>query len=103
MSAFHHLNAERAEHWPRSMLNTSTHDSKRSEDVRARISGLSEIPVRWGEAVRRWTVINRSHKRTVEQRLAPSKNDEYALYQTLLGIWPDAEPDASGIASYNFV
>ena len=97
VSAFHRLNAERAERWPRAMLGTSTHDSKRSEDVRARIAALSEIPERWREAVGRWTVINRTHKRMVEQRLAPAKNDEYALYQTLVGVWPDGDPDPAAL------
>ncbi len=97
VSAFHHVNADRAEHWPRAMLNTSTHDSKRSEDVRARISALSELPERWQKAVSRWTLLNRSRKRMVEQRLAPSKNDEYALYQTLVGVWPNGQVDESAL------
>ncbi len=86
--AFHHANRERISRWPHAMLNSSTHDSKRSEDVRARINVLSEIPDLWETVVRRWSRVNRSKKRKVEANLAPSKNDEYALYQILIGAWP---------------
>ncbi len=91
-TAFHHANSRRLEQWPRAMLTTSTHDSKRSEDVRARIAALSEIPERWRQAVRRFTLLNRSRKRQVAGQLAPSKNDEYAIYQTLVGVWPFEAP-----------
>jgi (1->4)-alpha-D-glucan 1-alpha-D-glucosylmutase len=70
--------------WPRTMLATSTHDTKRSGDVRARISLLSEIPREWTAAVRRWSAINDSH-RTGEY---PDRNIEYLLYQTVVGAWP---------------
>ena len=70
------------------MLTTSTHDTKRSEDVRARIDVLSEMPKEWRTAVRRWARLNRKHKKAVEGQLAPSPNEEYFLYQTLLGVWP---------------
>jgi (1->4)-alpha-D-glucan 1-alpha-D-glucosylmutase len=70
------------------MLATSTHDSKRSEDVRARINVLSEIPALWRLRVRDWKRFNRSHSSMVEDRAAPSPNDEYLLYQTLVGAWP---------------
>ena len=86
--AFHHANQERVSRWPHAMLNSSTHDSKRSEDIRARINVLSEIPDLWETMVRRWGRVNRSKKRKVEGNFAPSKNDEYALYQTLIGTWP---------------
>jgi (1->4)-alpha-D-glucan 1-alpha-D-glucosylmutase len=72
------------------MLATSTHDSKRSEDVRARINVLSEIPALWRRRVRDWRRINRSHRSRVDGKPAPSPNDEYALYQTLVGAWPSA-------------
>jgi len=98
--AFHHANQERVSRWPHTMLNSSTHDSKRSEDVRARINVLSEIPDLWERMVRRWSRVNRSKKRRVEGNLAPSKNDEYALYQILIGTWPfeDFEDDESRIS-----
>ena len=85
---FHAANQERLRQWPHSMLATSTHDSKRSEDVRARINVLSEMPAQWRLQIRDWKRFNRSHKAVVNDRPAPSANDEYLLYQTLLGAWP---------------
>jgi len=85
---FHAANQERLRDWPHTMLATSTHDSKRSEDVRARINVLSEMPGAWRLRVRSWARINLDHKRLVNDRPAPSANDEYLLYQTLLGAWP---------------
>jgi len=85
---FHRANEVRNACWPHSMLSTSTHDSKRSEDVRARINVLSEIPALWRLRLRRWRDWNRKRKRMVEDRPAPSRNDEYLLYQTLVGAWP---------------
>ncbi|MFO8149223.1 MAG: malto-oligosyltrehalose synthase [Trueperaceae bacterium] len=76
-----------AEH-PTRMLATSTHDTKRSEDVRARLALLSEVPQRWSEAVRRW----REHARRHRRGELPDRPTEYLLYQTLVGAWPiDAE------------
>jgi (1->4)-alpha-D-glucan 1-alpha-D-glucosylmutase len=74
--------------WPHALSATSTHDSKRSEDVRARVNVLSEIPGAWKAAVGRWRALNRRHKVRVDRVPAPSANDEYLLYQTLVGIWP---------------
>ncbi|NIP73137.1 MAG: malto-oligosyltrehalose synthase [Gammaproteobacteria bacterium] len=88
VSAFHHANQERARRWPHTMLGSSTHDSKRSEDVRARIDVLSEVPEQWRARVMRWRRLNRSKKRSVDDRPAPDANDEYLLYQTLVGAWP---------------
>jgi (1->4)-alpha-D-glucan 1-alpha-D-glucosylmutase len=85
---FHASSQRRFRDWPHTMLATSTHDSKRSEDVRARINVLSEMPGLWGLHLRDWRRFNRSLKRTVNGRSAPSPNDEYLLYQTLLGAWP---------------
>lgn len=96
VAVFHHANSDRQLHWPHAMLNTSTHDSKRSEDVRARISVLSEMPRQWRSTVRDWSRINRRHKTKVENKWVPAKNDEYAFYQTLLGVWPLREPDQAG-------
>ena len=70
------------------MLTSSTHDTKRSEDVRARIDVLSEIPREWRAAINRWARFNRRHKTWVEGTTAPDRNDEYLLYQTLVGVWP---------------
>ena len=88
VEGFHANMAERAKSWPRSMLETSSHDTKRSEDVRARINVLSEVPARWGKALRQWRELNHGKKRLVDDVLAPSRNDEYLLYQTLVGAWP---------------
>lgn len=85
---FHAANQERMRSWPHTMLATSTHDSKRSEDVRTRIDVLSEMPGLWRLRVRDWRRFNRSHRRVVNERPAPTPNDEYLLYQTLLGAWP---------------
>ena len=88
---FHLANQERLRCWPHTMVATSTHDSKRSEDVRARINVLSEISGLWRLRVRDWRRFNRGHKCLVNDRPAPSPNDEYLLYQTLVGAWP-SEP-----------
>lgn len=86
---FHRGNAERAENWPYSMLATSTHDTKRSEDVRARMNVLSEMPRLWGANVMHWRRMNRPRKRVISDgRLVPDFNEEYLLYQTLVGAWP---------------
>jgi (1->4)-alpha-D-glucan 1-alpha-D-glucosylmutase len=88
---FHKQCLERVRCWPHAMLASSTHDTKRGEDVRARIAILSEIPREWRAALNRWRRLNRKHKRRIEGALAPSANDEYLLYQTLLGAWPFGE------------
>lgn len=88
IAAFHRLNAERAADFPHCLLTTSTHDTKRSEDVRARLMVLSEMPDEWKTSLRRWQAINHRHHRTVEGETAPDANEEYLLYQTLLGAWP---------------
>lgn len=95
IKAFHAENAKRLERWPYSMLNTSTHDNKRSEDVRARINVLSEIANLWHEQVLRWKRFNRSKKLLVDREEIPSANDEYLIYQTLVGIWPFGELSAA--------
>ncbi|MBZ5495341.1 MAG: malto-oligosyltrehalose synthase [Acidobacteriia bacterium] len=85
---FHARNAARMDQWPNSLLTTSTHDSKCSEDVRARINVLSEIPAEWYRALRSWQKLNRSRKADLAGVETPSANAEYLLYQTLLGVWP---------------
>ncbi|MCU1298172.1 MAG: hypothetical protein JWO91_2450, partial [Acidobacteriaceae bacterium] len=85
---FHRKTLERAKTWPHSMLDTSTHDTKRSEDVRSRIDVLSEIPALWRKRVRHWRELNQNKKTLVADVEAPSRNDEYLLYQTLIGAWP---------------
>jgi (1->4)-alpha-D-glucan 1-alpha-D-glucosylmutase len=85
---FHRQNAERMRKRPHAMLTTSTHDTKRSEDVRARISTLSEMPKEWRAALNRWTRLNKALKARVDGSPAPDRNDEYLFYQSLIGIWP---------------
>jgi (1->4)-alpha-D-glucan 1-alpha-D-glucosylmutase len=98
--AFHADAEYRVRHWPHEMLATSTHDTKRSEDVRARLNVLSEMTTPWRDAVRRWMRINRSRKREIDGAMAPSANDEYHLYQSLLGSWPLTAADPAHAAAY---
>ena len=100
ISAFHTDAKYRARHWPHEMLTTSTHDTKRSEDVRARISVLSEMPSAWRQAVERWRRFNRTRRRKVGDLPAPSPDDEYLLYQTLIGSWPLDDADERGLDDY---
>lgn len=86
--SFHEANLERRERTPHALLTTSTHDTKVSEDVRARLYALSEIPAEWAGWVRDWRQLNERHKTEVDGRLAPDADEEYRLYQTLLGAWP---------------
>jgi (1->4)-alpha-D-glucan 1-alpha-D-glucosylmutase len=100
VQAFHADSLYRVKNWPHEMLGTSTHDTKRSEDVRARINVLSEMTMAWRKTVERWRRMNRTRKREVDGRAAPSPNDELLLYQTLIGCWPLEELDAQGNAAY---
>jgi len=93
---FHNFNTKKRDLWPDSLNATSTHDTKRGEDVRARINVLSEMPDEWLKKLRTWIKINRGKKKRVQGLAVPDRNDEYFLYQTLIGAWPfsDAEyPD----------
>ena len=83
----HAANAKRARRWPRSLLATNTHDTKRSADVRARIDVLSEIAEEWAQQAARWRRMHRDLRRKVKGKLAPDVNTEYLLYQTLVGVW----------------
>jgi len=100
LAAFHALSRSRAERWPHTLLAGSTHDSKRAEDVRARIDVLSEIPSAWKLSLNRWRRINRSKRGVVDGQPAPSRNDEYLLYQTLFGTWPLGDFDETALAGY---
>ena len=80
--------ARRQHDWPAALSATSTHDTKRSEDVRARINVLSEIPGAWKVALARWARLNRKLRTGVDGQVAPDRHEEYLLYQTLLGTWP---------------
>jgi len=89
LETLHQSNQERLRHSPDTMLTTSTHDTKRSEDVRNRLNVLSELPQLWSSSVHRWQRMNSKFKQRMEDgRMAPDNNEEYLLYQTILGAWP---------------
>ncbi len=85
---FHAANAARLRHAPLSLLATSTHDTKLSEDARARLYALSELPGEWETWLAEWSALNLRHKTALDGRAAPDANEEYRLYQTLLAAWP---------------
>ncbi|HJV35365.1 malto-oligosyltrehalose synthase [Geomonas sp.] len=89
--AFHGQNLERLKTFPNGMIATATHDSKRGEDVRTRIDVLSELPDEWQRLLSRWRRLNRSKRVLLEGLTIPDRNEEYLLYQTLLGAWPAGE------------
>lgn len=93
IDAFHQHNLRRRALTPGGLLATSTHDTKRSEDVRARLNLLSEIPQVWQETVQRFSRRARRWRVEVDGLPAPSQNDEYLFYQSLIGIWPEGEVD----------
>jgi (1->4)-alpha-D-glucan 1-alpha-D-glucosylmutase len=95
---FHRANGQRAELWPHSLNATTTHDTKRGEDARARINVLSEMPCAWRSAVVRWSEKNGRHKSVADGESAPDANDEYLFYQTLVGAWPAELFPAPGCA-----
>src|SRR6202034_4815146 len=88
---FHSFVAARQEKWPHSMNATTTHDTKRSEDTRARISVLSEIPERWAERLHTWSRMNEEFASKADGIAVPDRNEEYLFYQTLMGAWPVQE------------
>ncbi len=100
---FHERNLDRQSNWPATLLATSTHDTKRSEDVRARLAAISEIPELWHHSLQSWRMANRRWKRTINDLEAPDANEEYLLYQTLLGTWPirvNGEPESAATHEY---
>jgi (1->4)-alpha-D-glucan 1-alpha-D-glucosylmutase len=97
IAAFHDINRKRQDEYPFSLNATSTHDTKWSEDVRARINVLSEIPHEWHQRLSRWSRMNQRRKISVGKLLAPSFNEEVFLYQSLLGIWPFGKPELAEI------
>jgi (1->4)-alpha-D-glucan 1-alpha-D-glucosylmutase len=88
VDTFHQCNFDRHQNWPATLLATSTHDTKRSEDVRARMLAISEMPDVWRRSLQKWRTVNRRWKKEVNESEAPDSNEEYLLYQTLLGTWP---------------
>lgn len=92
---FHHRNLARLKLWPNTLNATSTHDTKRGEDVRARINVLSEIPEEWQTRLTQWSQWNQAKKGKVNGLLVPEPNMEILLYQTLLGAWPLSAGEAA--------
>ena len=88
VETFHERNLDRHRNWASTLLATSTHDTKRSEDVRARMLAISEIAETWRRSLPKWRSANRRWKKDVDESEAPDANEEYLLYQTLLGTWP---------------
>jgi (1->4)-alpha-D-glucan 1-alpha-D-glucosylmutase len=101
-SAFHHLMQQQQRRHPASMLASATHDHKRGEDVRARLNALSELPLEWRRQVGRWARRNRLKRREADGQRIPGRNDEYLLYQTLVGTWPFEidTPEHPGLAEF---
>jgi (1->4)-alpha-D-glucan 1-alpha-D-glucosylmutase len=92
---FHYFNKKRAIRWPHTMNATSTHDSKRGEDARARLAVLSELPNEWKGKLAVWHKWNKNKKGSADSGEIPEKNDEYFLYQTLLAAYPFEEQERS--------
>lgn len=88
ISAFHEFNRAVLRSYPHTMNTTSTHDTKWSEDMRARLNVLSEMPREWAKCLRRWSRMNKSRKTLVDGRPVPTPNEEVIFYQAMLGIWP---------------
>ncbi len=99
-TALHNVFQERQARWPWALSATSTHDTKRSEDVRARLNVLSELPGEWRDCLRRWSHLNLPHRVALEEGVAPDPNEEYFIYQTLVGAWPLGEPGPEEHAAF---
>ena len=93
LEEFHIFNMKRRDLWPDSLSATATHDTKRGEDIRARINVLSEMPDEWLKKLRTWIKMNRGKKKRVQGEAVPDRNDEYFLYQTLIGAFPFSDAD----------
>jgi (1->4)-alpha-D-glucan 1-alpha-D-glucosylmutase len=85
---FQRFQAARQERWPHTLNTTSTHDTKRGEDVRARVNVLSELSDEWAASLVRWARWNQPHARTVSGHRTPAPHEEILLYETMLGAWP---------------
>ena len=97
---FHQITSARAKNCRFSLTASTTHDTKRSEDVRARINVLSEIPDQWQQALLQWHATNFDKKKLVNNTYAPSRNEEFLLYQTLIGSWPASIDSKSEMQTY---
>jgi (1->4)-alpha-D-glucan 1-alpha-D-glucosylmutase len=88
LEEFHRFNQRRFQTWPHTLNATSTHDTKRGEDIRARLNVLSEMPEEWERSLKTWNRLNAKHKRKIGELRIPERNDEYQLYQTIVGAYP---------------
>ncbi|MBS0000146.1 MAG: malto-oligosyltrehalose synthase [Cyclobacteriaceae bacterium] len=88
IAEFHKAMVLRKEKWPHAMNTTSTHDTKRGEDVRARLNVISDLASEWKDLVESWFKMNSGFKKLVNDKVVPTKNEEYLIYQMLAGIWP---------------
>ena len=88
LEAFHGQNLDRIKSWPHTFIATSTHDTKHDEDVRARINVLSEMPEKWKKCLIRWSGLNKNKKKTFDGQEVPDRNEEYLIYQNIIGAWP---------------
>jgi (1->4)-alpha-D-glucan 1-alpha-D-glucosylmutase len=93
LQEFHRFNTKKRDLWPDSLNATSTHDTKRGEDARARLNVLSEMPDEWLKKLQTWIKLNRGKKKRLRGLAVPDRNDEYFFYQTLIGAWPFAEAE----------
>ena len=93
---FHDYNEHKQEDWPNSMLASATHDTKRGEDLRARLNVISELPEEWEPAVKSWAEMNQKYR----GEAGPTRNDEYLFYQTVVGAWGQGSETGNGLASF---
>lgn len=100
VQTLHKQNDDTCKRWPHALLSSSTHDTKRSEDVRARINVLSELPEEWRAALTRWSRHNANKRTKAEGEVAPDRNDEYLFYQTLIGAWPNSLKTAADFTAF---
>jgi len=97
VSRLHQANLERETTWPQAMLAATTHDTKRTADVRARLDVLSELPRLWTGQVRRWRRMNKGLGEQVDGKHAPDAATEYLFYQTVVGLWPAPAPNLAHV------
>ncbi len=100
IAEFHRFNARMTASWPNTLLATATHDTKRGEDARARINVLSELPGEWADAVTRWKQLNADKLTRLNGTRAPDANDEYLLYQSLIGALPPNSSNLEALALF---
>jgi (1->4)-alpha-D-glucan 1-alpha-D-glucosylmutase len=96
LEEFHRFNQRRFQNWPHTLNATSTHDTKRGEDIRARLNVLSEMPENWERSLKTWNRLNAKHKTKIGELRVPERNDEYLLYQTIVGAYPFDEDGHPG-------